>query len=841
MAVLDIPRIHFRGIARVHAPTGANNLFGNIDIRKNAVLIDGRSVEAACPATDFHDYLRTHGTRYDATGKANPQGPFSTAAGWDFGGNGHFSWHETRVTAVQLTAGSVCTEDALVGSYVELWGHYNEYLRTTSNRARWIDIDPSSRWTTQISAGQLTVGRTASTIRTPTLLSAEFDCPHSTRWLRCDRVPVLAANVNAWHIGASRLFQFSVPKGRQLGFAEESGASRALQALQTALEVPEIRGITVQYCVFNMSTPIQPDAPIFYDLIGTIGVWRHGELATLPAGRMLVPADAAAPLGTASVLIDAGWARFNLANAVPFRNREVERRSAVHPTHDLGPPFLQGDLELREQNGRLLTKIPERHWTQGGKFLELGGILDTPLETCASPITSAHALELQMVTHGERRVVLREREWVLESDESVLSVESRDVTRNNDHATRVELFSWYRGVPTEVDINIHQYRNPYGAAADSCVVAEINTVEFAAIGSNSPEFSPSCTVRTDANGQGAVLLRGTAAGSARLALATAKERWWPAGAEGDAVVAYDNANRLRHWECEGQLHIRVLPDDWHLLDVSDSEVTFEYIYKHVLSYYELVYPFMRNAVFSLADPSKCATYARLMWQMCDPQNKSRSYYMPSTRELSYPKALLFRKYLRTVEQSAAVPTAIVTAELPLAPLGSREALLIALKSAATLELTIMLQYLYAAYSLPSFEAGRNLVAQGQWTPEHLREVCGDGQERYAQGWRGTLLEISHEEMIHYLLINNIITQMGEPFYPAFPAFGVDGLGLGLDTELALEAFSPLVLERFIRLEWPGYFALGVSDSAECYRGSSGDLQERAAPGWRASLVSQRTD
>ena len=27
-----------------------------------------------------------------------------------------------------------------------------------------------------------------------------------------------------------------------------------------------------------------------------------------------------------------------------------------------------------------------------------------------------------------------------------------------------------------------------------------------------------------------------------------------------------------------------------------------------------------------------------------------------------------------------------------------------------------------------------------------------------QGWRGTLLEISHEEMIHYLLVNNVIMQ-----------------------------------------------------------------------------------
>lgn len=105
------------------------------------------------------------------------------------------------------------------------------------------------------------------------------------------------------------------------------------------------------------------------------------------------------------------------------------------------------------------------------------------------------------------------------------------------------------------------------------------------------------------------------------------------------------------------LGVRVLPDDWDLDDVPAEQVDYAFLYRHVMSYYELVYPFMSDKVFSLADQCKCETYSRLMWQMCDPQNRDKSYYMPSTRELSLPKSRLFLKYLTQVEAAAAAKAA----------------------------------------------------------------------------------------------------------------------------------------------------------------------------------------
>ena len=77
--------------------------------------------------------------------------------------------------------------------------------------------------------------------------------------------------------------------------------------------------------------------------------------------------------------------------------------------------------------------------------------------------------------------------------------------------------------------------------------------------------------------------------------------------------------------------------------------------------------------------------------------------------------------------------------------------------------------------------------------------------------RGVLLEISHEEMIHFLLVNNILMAMGEPFYPANPDFGKINRSFPLEVDLALEPFNMTSVQRFMRLEMPDFLEEDLID------------------------------
>jgi hypothetical protein len=144
-----------------------------------------------------------------------------------------------------------------------------------------------------------------------------------------------------------------------------------------------------------------------------------------------------------------------------------------------------------------------------------------------------------------------------------------------------------------------------------------------------------------------------------------------------------------------------------------------------------------------------------------------------------------------------------TATQPVAGIDTREQLIRALRDAVELEMALLLQHLYAALSLPDYITGREYVRRGLWTPEQLRLVCGDG--RRAQGWRGMILEVVHEEMIHFLIANDLLMAVGGAFHAPAIGFSRAARHYPIDVEMALEPFSPAAVRRFVQLEWPSYF------------------------------------
>ncbi|KAB8033468.1 iminophenyl-pyruvate dimer synthase VioB [Fluviispira multicolorata] len=753
MSILNFPRINFKGAARLNLPTGNRNIAGTLDIATNTVYQDGVLFDLKKHPSAFHQYLRQLPPRFNLQGMPDDLGIFNQAAGHNFLGNNHFSWENTQIISLQIQPGILLENDALLGCKVELWGHYNEYLRTTFNRARWVEIDPSRDDTSQIYAGQLCIKEATAMANTPFLFSSDIHSVHSVRWYGENHIREKQPHFLEPEFSKTRVFQFSIPKDsehfifNQLGFKSEF-----FEYLQRELQRDDVLGLSIQYSVFNMSTPLQPDTPVFYDLSGTIGLWLKQDMATFANGRVLYPKNSHG-FGPVTIKTQDNWASISMPCSIPFMSREAKCTGQL--THALGPKYSLGELELRNKSGVLLAIIPEAIY---GKYWKTAGIFDVPLLN--------NMTDDSLILRGTGNQ-WEESDWLIQAEQNVISLEAPDRKNHTSFSKDLKIFSYFRGKPKgKKDISIFIENKSVVSTSQLTLSSNENGLAFFTVTSEKPGVSE--------------------------------------------VFVDDQRSKIL---------VRVLPDDWALLDTPDHKVDYTFLYEQVMSYYELIYPFMADKVFSMADQCKCETYARLMWQMCDPLNRDKSYYMPSTREMSYAKSILFLKYLSNVEASALSDQHNFTlaSNVKQNEISSKEELVLALKKAVNLELSIMLQYIYAAYSLPTFAAGEQLMLSNKWSFEQLALVCGGADRRHNSGWRGTILEIAHEEMIHYLVVNNLLMSLGEPFFPGTPLFGLKATEVfGLDTEFSFEPFSENVLAKFVRFEWPHYFPSTGKSIAEFY-------------------------
>jgi hypothetical protein len=801
MSVFDLPRLHFGGAAITRLPTGPRN--GLVDLATNRALTDEGPFPLDRPVTEYHDFLDQRGPRYDATGRPTPDGVFSRSKGWNFGGNGHF-WVNAHVRSTELADG-IDVADPVVGRAVDMWGHYNEYLATTVNRARVFDVDPTSSWTTTLMVGQFSVGRTGRSHDTGYMLTGEVSGTHPPRWH--NRHHVLDPGEHPWasEMAVSTVYQFVVTKDEGLTWFASAADSPATTALRAAVDSPDIDGLVVQFALANMAPPTEPDTPDLWDVRGTIAPWRRSEMRTFPAGRLLTPRRAGRPHGlpglhnlTAAVGPDR--VTLNMVTAVPVTDRAAT--SGPGPTPRLGSRVDLGDLELRTaRTGGLLARIPAAAYRGEGYDLT-SGVVSVPVEDSA--VEADEPLCLIGTAGGDRVVLLGEEQVNVQVDDASLVLQHPNSATGQVDPVEVEVRSYLRGRPAPVEaVHVRQFVNPASRPLDPLVAAsragEVALVEVRSGRLGDPgEYAPTATTHTDEQGRGWVSMRGAQAGALRLLL-TPDADDVPSGS---SAAAYDNDDALGFWAAAGSVAVRVLPDDSHLAGVPAEDVTFDLVYREVFAYYEQLYSFMRAEVFSLADEFKVETYTRLIWQMCDPANKAKTYYMPPTRDMSDTRARLLLQFMRNQQAVTDIPVLESAPRRATGGITSRGDLWTALKWGATIELAVMLQYLYAAYSIPTYGAGQEHVRAGLWTPDQLRLACGDGGETVDRGLRGTLLGIAREEMIHFLLVNNIIMAMGESLHVPQINFGTVNSTLPIPMDFCLEPLNLGSVQRFIAVERP---------------------------------------
>jgi hypothetical protein len=695
-----------------------------------------------------------------------------------------------------------------------MWGHYNSYLATTVNRARIFDVDPSSNWTTTLMVGLFCFGRKGRSHDVGYMLTGDVHGLHPPRWHNFHHILDVGDHYLAPQLRRSTVYQFVVCKDEGLNWLDEASVSPAVVLLRSVVASGVADGLVVQFAVSNMATPLAPDCPSHWDLRGTIAPWRASELCTYPAGRLLTPRRPRhhgnrCGLHNLTVEVRPDHVTLNMINAVPATCRAQNRGPGL--THQLGPLLDMGDLELRTvATDQLIAEVPSQVY-RGNDCALTSGIVTIPVKA-PFPVADEQALCLVgRDADGNRVVLLSEQETNLQVDDACLILDHPRNGNDSGHDVEVLIRSFVRGRPRAVDaVTVRQFFNPRSLPLDRvarspqarCGDIEIVRLRAGGLG-DSGDWSPTCTVRTDDEGRGWFTIRGARAGSARVVLlAHADDMPCDVTQPGSAVVGYDDDDSLGYWAGTGALSVRVLPNDWWLDDIPQEDVTFDLVYQEIFAFYELLSSFMKAEVFSLADQCRVTTYARLIWQMCDPRNKTKTYYMPPTRDLSEPKAHLLLKFLRAQHRVSGVPIIVPAAKRINRGITTRSQLVPALQHAAMIELAVMLQYLYAAFSIPTYGAGLEYVRRGEWTSEQLQLICGDGGETRDKGMRSSLLTVAREEMIHFLIVNNIIMAIGEPFYIPSIDFGAINNQLLVPLDFSLEPLGIGSVARFIAIEQP---------------------------------------
>jgi hypothetical protein len=123
---------------------------------------------------------------------------------------------------------------------------------------------------------------------------------------------------------------------------------------------------------------------------------------------------------------------------------------------------------------------------------------------------------------------------------------------------------------------------------------------------------------------------------------------------------------------------------------------------------------------------------------------------------------------------------------PAIVVGNRKELTYLLSQAAELEHGLMCEYLYAAFSL------RTSAGPG------LRDDQRDAVER----WRGILLGIAAEEMLHWAVVQNLLIAVGSAPYVSRPHMPHQAKGYPPGVQLRLLPFGEAALQHFVYLERP---------------------------------------
>jgi hypothetical protein len=629
MSALLPPRLVFRGFTS-WSPSTINNL---------PAAYDKGRVAAATRQTEWLKGLNEDGT--------------DVCGGWNLHGANDCAFLGVEITRIQTASGSESvSDDPLLGCSVTLAGSPSPHAKGRG-AVRIVDVDPKHPITAQMFFDRLTVGDARCGF-------AGTPCCRS-----CVRWPVLDRNLNRTggliRAGcAAVLWQTGLPSES----LQWHGLNRSpsLRALRKTMEADaHNRGLIVRFLNYRtmyyqsatwkgvrLTNPELLSAayrdgftgvnPAISMTLGSIGIWRSGELATGPVERLMVPRHRMRVGNSGS----AGYISAQFSDRAPayeacldatlgpaFVALDHDRHVAVidfgltFPEHDA---FLEkadlGDFLLQARRGRNAVAIcrPITYADYCRKAYETNaGVLELPFEPEVGRFIQSARLEMVCVEPPHRKV-LREEILVADSEERGIYLDQGEW-----HRVHVQVFERGRAVSRPVSLAFAHYDDEGEPLPLRRRIASL------ADGDGNPLRHGRAPVGE--GGRVQVILRPLRPGFCFLSFR-------PFTGSGRRMPARFSPHRLPY------LAVRVLPFDDDLeRQTPDSHLSFEFIYDRVLKVYDVVYPAI-NKIFELNDGQAVAAQAEVIRAhlLLDPSTSTE--YLPASRDLSAGKRRLLLRFLR---------------------------------------------------------------------------------------------------------------------------------------------------------------------------------------------------
>ena len=324
MSVLSFPRIYFKGYMEWDPCTFNNNdwsQFPTYDATNAALNWSFLSGQGITPQ-NFTTTFRPWAIKLQADNNDSPPGA-RVPAEWNMFGTHGVSFVQykdltTTIIGGDLAYGQPVTSDPLLGMPVAINGDGG------SGPGRLVDTNPTSPWSSQIYFGQFQFGSGTYTTK-----GSRVYRMHS-RWLNANRIYSTDQFLTSPASSIGVCFQTCIPNNL-ITWPSATG-SPLIAALKNAAAQPGALGIMIRFTgyvnVYFMNgilngTTTQPrnyedlaaalatawakwnssgDTSLFFSnpcyshVVGAIGVWNQGELASVPSGRCLNADMPVAPL-----------------------------------------------------------------------------------------------------------------------------------------------------------------------------------------------------------------------------------------------------------------------------------------------------------------------------------------------------------------------------------------------------------------------------------------------------------------------------------------------------------------------------------------------------------------
>ncbi|MFN0108222.1 MAG: hypothetical protein ACKVZH_05145 [Blastocatellia bacterium] len=336
MSVLSFPRIYFKGFMEWDPCTFNNNdwqAFPTYDPTNAALNWEFLKTQTP-PITpeNFGTTFRPWAIALQGDTEDDPAGA-RIPAEWNMFGTHDVSFLQYQDKITTVTGGALeyhkpVTNDPMIGKVISITGDNG------GGSACLVDTNPTSFWSSQIYFGTLQLGDANTGVSGPRKFRM-----HS-RWLNLKRIYSSTSELTQPAASVGACFQTCIPNDK-LTWANNPApttgeTSQLIATLQQAAAKPGAQGVMVRFTayvnlyfqngIFNNSTQ-QPRSyaeladvlhqawqawntngdtsqffsqPCYSHLVGSIGVWNDGELASVPGGRYLAAKDFVMPIGGAS-------------------------------------------------------------------------------------------------------------------------------------------------------------------------------------------------------------------------------------------------------------------------------------------------------------------------------------------------------------------------------------------------------------------------------------------------------------------------------------------------------------------------------------------------------------